>query len=177
MKSFDKEGYVLYAGTFSKIYCPGYRLGWIAGDKDVIRKYVMAKQAADLQSNTLAQMEVAKYLELYDIDAHIRTIREVYRRRRDLIVEAMEREFPKSVTFTRPQGGLFTWVELPANIDARELLVKSLEQNVAFVPGGAFFPGGNHENAMRINFSNMPEERIIEGIKRLGRVLHEAIGS
>lgn len=177
VKSFDKEGYVLYAGTFSKIYCPGYRLGWIAGDKDVIRKYVMAKQAADLQSNTLAQMEVAKYLELYDIDAHIRTIREVYRRRRDLIVEAMEREFPASVTFTRPQGGLFTWVELPANIDARELLVKSLEQNVAFVPGGAFFPGGNHENAMRINFSNMPEDRIIEGIKRLGRVLHEAIGS
>ena len=110
-----------------------------------------------MQCNTIAQREIAKYLELYDIDEHIAKIREVYRRRRDLTVKTMEEEFPEGVTFTRPQGGLFAWVELPTNINARDVLEKSLEKNVAFVPGGSFFPNGGKENTFRINFSNMPE--------------------
>ncbi len=176
VQSFDTLGYVLGYGTFSKIFCPGYRIGWIAGDKELISKYVMVKQGVDLQCNTLAQMEIAKYLELYDIDKHIDEIREVYRKRRDLAISVMEKEFPAGVTFTRPQGGLFAWVELPANINARDVLVKSLEKNVAFVPGGSFFPNGGRENTFRINFSNMPEDRIADGLKLLGEVLHEFVG-
>jgi 2-aminoadipate transaminase len=175
VKSLDTLGNVLITGTFSKIFCPGYRIGWIAGDKDIIRKYVLAKQGTDLQCNTLAQMEIAKYLELYDIDAHIQTIRAVYKTRCGLMVDMMESEFPEGVTFTRPQGGLFAWVELPTKVNARDVLIKSLEEKVAFVPGGSFFPNGGHENTMRLNFSNMPEDRIVEGMHKLGRVLRTLI--
>jgi len=175
VKSFDTQGYVLCTGTFSKIFCPGYRIGWIAGEKEIIRKFVLAKQGTDLQCNTIAQMEIAKYLELYDIDEHIGKIRDVYRRRRDLAVQVMENEFPAGVTFTRPQGGLFAWVELPGEMNARDVLTLSLEQKVAFVPGGSFFPNGGHENTLRINFSNMPEDRIVEGLTRLGRILQSLI--
>lgn len=171
VQSFDQHGGVVFGGTFSKIFCPGYRIGWVAGEKEIVRKYVMAKQATDLQCNTLAQMELAKYLELYDIDAHIERIRTLYKKRRDLTVSIMREEFPEEVSFTCPEGGLFNWVELPEGLNARDLLVKSLEHNVAFVPGGAFFPNGGHENTLRINFSNMPEDRIAEGLKRLGAVL------
>ncbi len=175
IKSFDEQGCVLYTGTFSKTFCPAYRIGWVAGDKEIIQKYTLAKQGTDLQSNTLAQMEIATYLKLYDIDLHIAKILEVYKRRRDLILKTMGEEFPDSVTFTRPQGGLFAWVRLPEGVDARAVLVKSLEQNVAFVPGGAFFPNGGGENTFRVNFSNMPEERIVEGMKRLGNVLRQML--
>jgi len=175
VKSFDTEGYILCTGSFSKIFCPGYRIGWIAGDKDIIRKYVLVKQGADLQCNTIAQMEIAKYLEMYDIDEHISKIIKTYRLRRDLAVKTMEKAFPKDITFTVPQGGLFSWVELPSTINARDVLLKSLERNVAFVPGGSFFPNGGKENTFRINFSNMPEDRIVEGLERLGEVLSEFV--
>jgi len=172
-KSFDTSGNILCTGTFSKIFCPGYRIGWIAGEEKIIQKYVLAKQGADLQCNTIAQMGIYKFLELYDIDAHIEKIRAVYRNRRDLAVRTMEQVFPGGVTFTRPQGGLFAWVELPAGMDARQVFQKALEQNVVFVPGGSFFPNGGKENNFRINFSNMPEDRIVEGLGRLGRILAE----
>jgi len=175
VKSFDTEGYILCTGSFSKIFCPGYRIGWIAGDKDIIRKYVLVKQGTDLQCNTIAQMDIAKYLELYDIDEHIAKIVETYRERRNLAVHTMGKLFPEGITFTRPQGGLFCWVELPPNINARDVLVKSLEKNVAFVPGGSFFPNGGKENTFRINFSNMPEDRIVEGLARLADVLREFV--
>lgn len=171
LKSFDRTGCVLCAGTFSKIFCPGYRVGWIAGDKKAIANYVLVKQGADLQCNTLAQREICKYLEVFDIDRHIEKIREVYKKRRDLTVRMMEAEFPEEVSFTRPYGGLFAWVELPSHIDARDVLLKCLEKNVAFVPGGSFFPNDRKENTFRINYSNMPEERIAEGIKCIAGVL------
>ena len=175
VKSFDTIGRVLCFGTFSKTFCPGYRIGWVAGDKTIIEKYVLVKQGTDLQCNTLAQREIAKYLQLYEIDDHIVKIREVYRQRRDILVQTMEEEFPEGVTFTKPHGGLFAWVELPVDVNARVVLEESLKRNVAFVPGGSFFPNGGKENTFRINFSNMPEERIIEGIKCLGRILNEFV--
>ncbi|MDR3542633.1 MAG: PLP-dependent aminotransferase family protein [Desulfosporosinus sp.] len=175
VKSFDRMGSVFCLGTFSKTFCPGYRIGWIAGDKIAIQKYVLVKQGTDLQCNTIAQREIAKYLELYEIDDHIAKIREVYRRRRDLTVKTMVEEFPEGVAFTRPQGGLFAWVELPTHVNAREVLVKSLEKNVAFVPGGSFFPNGGKENTFRINFSNMPDDRIVEGLKCLAEVLRHFV--
>lgn len=175
VKSFDKTGCVLCLGTFSKIFCPGYRIGWIAGDKAIIEKYGFVKQGADLQCNTLAQMEIAKYLELYNIDEHIEKIREVYRKRRNVMIKTMEDNFPEGVTFTRPKGGLFAWVELPNNINARHIFELCLKKNVAFVPGGSFFPNGGKENTLRINFSNMPEDRIVEGIKCIAGVIKDSI--
>lgn len=174
--SFDQHEGVVHGGTFSKIFCPGYRIGWVAGEKELVRKFVMAKQGTDIQCNTKAQMELFRYLELYDIEAHIERIRSVYRIRRDLAISLMAEEFPTSIKFTRPEGGLFAWVELPEGLNARDVLVKCLEKNVAFVPGGAFFPNGGHENTLRINFSNMPEDRIVSGMKRMGSVLREMVG-
>ena len=112
VKSFDKEGNVLCTGTFSKIFCPGYRIGWIAGEKEVIRKYVLVKQGVDLQCNTVAQMVISSFLEKYNIDDHIDKIREVYHRRRDAAVDSIERFFPDNIKYTKPEGGLFLWVEL-----------------------------------------------------------------
>lgn len=175
VKSFDQTGCVLCLGTFSKILCPGYRIGWIAGDKLAIQKYVLTKQGADLQCNTIAQIEIYKYLDLYDIDKHVEKIRKVYKNRRDLTVRTMEEEFPEVVSFTRPQGGLFAWVQLPDYVNARDVLIKCLEKNVAFVPGGSFYPNGGNENTFRINFSNMPEDRIIIGLKSISEVLKDFI--
>jgi len=175
IKSFDNQGTVLCIGTFSKIFCPGYRIGWIAGDKEIIKKYVLVKQGTDLQCNTIAQMEISKFLELYDIDCHIEKIRVTYKNRRDIAIKTMENIFPKEALFTIPQGGLFSWVELPENIDTREVLKECLKKNVAFVPGGSFYPNGKHENTFRINFSYMQESKIIEGITRIGNILKEFI--
>lgn len=171
LKSLDEKGLVVYLGTFSKTFCPGLRIGWIAADKRLLEKYILLKQGVDLQSSTIAQREIAKFLELYNLDEHVEKIKKVYRKRRDLIIATMQENFPDTIKFTYPEGGLFTWVELPPDVDARQVLRNSLEHNVAFVPGGSFFPNGGKENTFRINYSNMPEEKIVEGIRRLAKVL------
>ncbi|MDR0778392.1 MAG: PLP-dependent aminotransferase family protein [Methanomassiliicoccaceae archaeon] len=171
VQSFDPAGNVLSTGTFSKIFCPGFRIGWIAGDERIIKKFVLVKQGTDLQCNTFAQMTISKYLEQNDIDEHIGKIKETYRKRRDVAVRTMRETFPEGVRFTEPEGGLFAWVELPENINARDVLMKCLERKVAFVPGGSFFPNGGHENTLRINFSNMPEDRIVKGLRIMADVI------
>lgn len=171
VKSFDSTGNILCTGSFSKIFCPGFRIGWIAGDKDIIRKYVLVKQGADLQCNTIAQMIIAEYLNRYDIDTHIRKIVGTYKKRRDIAIESIKKYFPDGIKYTVPEGGLFTWIELPDNISARKILDKCLEKKIAFVPGGSFFPNGGKENTFRINFSNMPEDKIESGLKTIGEVI------
>ena len=175
LKSMDAAGQVVFLGTFSKIFCPGFRIGWAAASHPLVEKYVLAKQGSDLHTSTISQMEIATYLSMFDIDANLRRIREVYRARRDAMIRALEQELPASARFTRPQGGLFLWVELPPNVNARELLERCLERGVAFVPGGSFFPDGGHENTVRLNYSNMPEERIAEGMRRLGAAVREML--
>ena len=152
-----------------------FRIGWIAGDKDIIRKYVLVKQGTDLQCNTIAQMTIAEYLKRYDIDEHISKIVEVYRKRRDIALECIERYFPNDIKYTHPQGGLFTWIELPENISAHDILQKCIEQKIAFVPGSSFYPVEHKENTFRINYSNMPEDRIMKGLQVIGEVLKEYI--
>jgi 2-aminoadipate transaminase len=173
VQSLDTEGRVIHLGTFSKTFCPGLRIGWSAADSSILAKLIMLKQATDLQASTISQRQLDAYLEVYDLDEQIGRIIHVYRQRRDTMIEALKREMPEDVTFTVPSGGLFTWVELPPELNARDLLILCLEHNVAFVPGGSFYPNGGHENTMRLNYSNMDEERIIEGIRRLGMVLKE----
>lgn len=175
IKHFDTEGRVAFLGTFSKILCPGLRLGWVAASPEMLNKFILVKQGSDLQSSTISQMEAAKFFELYDIDEHIKKIIDLYRARRDLMMKTIEEEFPKEASATYPEGGLFTWVVLPEYMNARELALKALEQNVAYVPGGSFFPNGGNENTFRLNYSNMNEEKIVEGIKRLGKVLKDAL--
>lgn len=175
VKTFDAAGTVLYCGTFSKIFCPGFRIGWIAGGREPMSRLVRAKQCADLQCNTLAQMTIAEFLERCDLDAHVRKITALYKIRRDVAVRAMEKYFPECVRFTRPEGGLFAWAELPEGVSARDILTESLKNGIAFVPGGAFYPNAPRENTLRLNYSNMPEEKIEYGLKILGGILEKAI--
>lgn len=174
--TFDTIGNVLCLGTFSKIFCPGYRIGWIAGPREVIDKYVLVKQGTDLQCNTVGQYQIMEYLRTCDIDRHIERIRADYRIKRDIMLETMDKLFPDGVSYTRPQGGLFAWVTLPEHLDARQILVECLEEKVAFVPGGSFFPNGGHQNTMRINFSYATTEELREGIERIARVLRRNLG-
>ena len=136
---------------------------------------MLIKQGADLQTSTISQMEINAYLEDNDIDVHVEKIKKLYRARRDYMVQSIQRHFPAEVTMTYPTGGLFLWCTLPESCNARELLKIALEKKVAFVPGGGFFPNGGHENTMRLNYSNMPPEKIVEGIRRLGEALREAL--
>ncbi len=172
IQSFDAEGWVIYLGSFSKTFCPGYRIGWICAEDTVLNKFVMLKQVADLQCSSIAQREVAYFMQRYSLDEHVASIIAVYKKRRDLMLDGIAKYFPAGVKYTLPAGGLFTWVELKPGINAAELLIEALKENVAFVPGAPFFANGGNHNFLRLNYSNMPEERIVEGIKRLGKVLH-----
>lgn len=175
LKSLDTKGLVIYLGTFSKIFCPGYRLGWTCAAPKILEKFNICKQGADLQASTISQMEVNKFMEMYDLDEHVEKIKACYVKRRDIMLKTMEEEFPDCVEFTHPQGGLFTWVTFPEGIDAGEMAKKCLEKNVAYVPGASFYPNGGVFNTCRLNYSNMPEEKIVEGIKRMGQVLREEL--
>ncbi|WP_123053813.1 PLP-dependent aminotransferase family protein [Clostridium sp. JN-1] len=171
IKSFDKEGWVIYLGTFSKIFSPGLRLGWVCAENSILQKYIIVKQGADLQCSTLDQRIAALFMQKYNLEDHIKNIIKTYGKRRTLMLESMDKYFPKGTKHTCPYGGLFTWVELKEGLDAAEILKEALKENVAYVPGGSFFPNGGHPNYFRLNYSCMSEDKIIEGIKRLGKVL------
>lgn len=175
VKSYDTEGRVIYLGTYSKTFSPGIRIGWVLASPEILNKYIMVKQGADLQSSSISQRELNLYLDMYDFDAHIASIKSVYKKRRDLMMSTIKAEFPEQVKYIMPTGGLFAWVELPKHIDTRKVLEVAIQNLVAFVPGGSFFPNGGQENFMRLNFSNMPEEKIVEGIQRLGKILRELL--
>lgn len=171
LKSLDTKGLVIYLGTFSKILAPGYRLGWVCADGEILQKYNFLAQAASLQASTEAQLVVSKFIDMFDLDEHVATIKECYRKRRDVMIQTMEREFPPEAKFTHPNGGLFTWVELPEYINTNEMAKQCLARNVAYVPGDGFFPDAGHNNCIRLNYSCMPEEKIEKGMTILGEVI------
>lgn len=171
LKSLDTKGLVVFLGTFSKILAPGYRLGWVCADDAILQKYNFMAQAAALQASSEAQLVVSKFLDMFDLDEHVNTIRECYKHRRDVMLETMEKEFPPEAKFTHPDGGLFTWIELPDYIDTKEMAAQCLERNVAYVPGEGFFPNGGHDNCIRLNYSCMPDEKIVKGMTILGEVI------
>lgn len=139
LKSLDTKALVIYLGTFSKIFCPGYRLRWVCAPKEILKKFITCKENPDLQTSTIGQRELSKY-----IDEHVEKVKATYKKRRDLMLSCMKEEFPKGVSFTNPSGGFF-------------------------------FPSGNKENYFRLNYSSCKEDKIIEGIKRLGKVLNEGV--
>ena len=174
------RGNVIYLSTFSKTLAPGLRLAWVVAPVEVVQRCTVAKQGMDLHTATLNQLIAHEILtggEEGDdfLKGHVRLIREVYRERRDAMLDAMQRYFPQGVSWTRPTGGLFLWVTLPETIDATELLKKAVEHKVAYVPGDAFHPHGDGRNSLRLNFSFCNPEKINTGIKRLGGVIEEAI--
>ena len=170
------DGCVMYCGTFSKVLTPGLRIGWVAAALPVIDKLVQVKQATDLHTSTLNQFisyEVARDASF--LNEHVTKLRSVYRERRDLMLAMMDQYFPSEMTWTRPEGGLFLMVTMPAHMNARDVLKQALAHDVAFVPCDDFFIGDAGHNTFRLNFSNARPERIVEGIKRLGMVLKEAV--
>ena len=175
LKSMDTQGKVVFLGSFSKIFMPGLRLGWIVANPQIVDKFIKYKQAVDLGTSTFGQRQAAYFCQMFDMEKHIKDICALYGKRRTLMYDSMKKYFPEGVTFTYPQGGLFTWVTLPEQLDAKEMMPKCLAKNVAYVPGSIFYPNGGHGNHFRLNYSNMPEDRIVEGIKRLGDVLKEEL--
>ncbi len=171
----DGGDYVIYLGTFSKILSPGIRLGWAVAPPPVMEKIVLGKQATDLCTSTLTQYFVAEYFASERWQAYVASLVEIYRRRRDAMVDALERHFPASASWSVPQGGLFLWATLPAYIDTTDLLARALRENVAFVPGAAAFVDGRVSSSMRLNFSGSTEEEIVEGIRRIGEVVTEQV--
>jgi 2-aminoadipate transaminase len=164
-----KLGNVIYLSTFSKTLAPGIRLGWIVAPPDVISKLVQFKQGADLHSSTFDQMVAYEVVHDGFLDEHVKKIRAIYRERRDVMLAALTEYFPPEVTWTHPQGGLFLWVTLPEGLDMEHLFQAALRENVAFVPGDCFYPGGDEgRRHMRLNFSHSNPQQIREGIRRLG---------
>jgi 2-aminoadipate transaminase len=175
-------GNVIYLSTFSKTLAPGLRLGWMVAPADVIARLVQLKQGADLHTNSFSQMVAYEVARSGFLDEHVRRLREVYRERRDVMLAALEKFMSPAweVTWTRPQGGLFLWMCLPEGMDSRRLLKTALEDNVAFVPGDAFFaadiPPRVARRFLRLNFSNAGPELIHQGIRRLAAAVHHLIG-
>jgi len=175
--NFCYRGNVIYLSTFSKILTPGLRLAWVVAPPEVIDKLVQAKQGTDLNSPLLNQMLAYEVAQDGFLDRHVRRLRHVYRERRDTMLRGLAEHFPAEVRWTQPEGGLFLWVTLPADMDAGRLLQAALPRKVAFVPGAPFYPCGGGANTLRLNFSYSPPERIHEGIARLGQVLQEQMAS
>lgn len=167
----------LYCGTFSKTLSPGLRVGWVCGAAPVIRKLVLMKQASDLHSPTINQIAMHAVAEAH-YEAHTAMLRDAYRQRRDLVLNALAEHMPEGVRWTRPEGGMFIWVTLPEGMDGAALLARSIEtERVAFVPGKAFHADGSGANTIRLSFSLADETVACEGIARLGRLLKRELAA
>jgi 2-aminoadipate transaminase len=173
--SLDGGEFVIYLGTFSKILSAGLRLGWTAAPRPVLEKMNLGKQAADLCSSPLTQHFVSAYFAEGLWDGYLQSLCELYRRRRDTMLDALAEYFPPEATWTRPQGGLFIWATLPEYLDTTDLLARALQRNVAFVPGRAAYLDGRGGSSMRINFSGVAEDAIREGVRRIGEVVAEQL--
>lgn len=173
VKSFDTDGRVFYLSTFSKTLTPGLRTGWVVGDPEFIKNFVIMKQSADLHSNNVAQQAIADFLEDDSIDDHIQEIRKVYKKREGIMMDGIKKYFPKGVKYSHPEGGLFIWVEVPGDVNTQDLFDQCIKNNVAFVPGEPFYPDEVIPGTFRLNYSNMSEDKIEEGMQRLGKALQE----
>jgi 2-aminoadipate transaminase len=164
------SGNVIYLSTFSKTLAPGIRLAWVIAPPEVIHKLVLAKQGADLHTSTFNQIVAYEVARGGFLDRHVKHIRDVYRERRDIMLETLQEHMPAGVKWTHPEGGLFLWVTMPEAIDTKELLTEAVKKKVAFVPGESFYPCNGKKNNIRLNFSNAVPEKINEGIAQLGLV-------
>lgn len=175
LKSLDTKGQVVYLGSFSKILSPGMRVAWMCAEPKVASMAEALKETNDLQSPEITQMIVAYYMKMFDLEAHIKGIQEVYKHRADLMIEMIEEHFPKEIKYTRPEGGMFLWLELPEGLDSDKILDDAIAAGVAYIPGESFFAHEGVKNTVRMNFTLVTDEQICEGIKILGEVFKKYI--
>ncbi len=175
IKSIDEQNRVIYLGSFSKILAPGFRIAWMTGPAQIIQKACIAKQSQDLCTNTFGQYCVYEAMHSNMLFPHIETIKRMYRNKRDLMLKALDKYMPKSVRWSKPEGGMFIWVTLPEFMDSVELLPKAIENNVAYVIGKSFFPGGGGANTFRLNFSYATDSQIDQGIKLIADVIKKEL--
>lgn len=173
LRTLDPEN-VIYLGTLSKVFSPGVRVGWALAEPGILARLVLMKEAADLCSGSFGQLVAARYLSDDRWRDNLAVLVDVYRSRRDTMLAALERYFPVEARWTRPEGGFYVWVTLPPGLDAPSLLPVAVDNLVAFVPGTGFYPDGRGRDRMRLAFCYPTEERIEEGIRRLGAVLAQA---
>lgn len=166
---------VIALRTFSKIISPGMRIGWMNSPVDILKHFEKVKQCTDLHSGTFNQYMIYEFLSQGMLEPHLEAVCADYKNKRDVMLQAMREFFPKGITWTEPEGGLFLWVELPKHLSAKDLLPKAIDQKVAYVYGQPFFPSGEGENTLRLNYCNAAPEKIKEGIKRLGKLFEEYI--
>ncbi|MCL5874639.1 MAG: PLP-dependent aminotransferase family protein [Candidatus Thermoplasmatota archaeon] len=170
LKSMDND--VVYLGTFSKVLSPGIRLGYVVGPHDVIERLNIAKQAVDLATSSVSEYIAEAYVSAGFMDKQIPKIIDLYRQKRDLMIESFENYFPKDVEFTRPNGGMFLWVTRKG-ADTDKMFEEAVKQKVLYVVGSAFYPDGDNHESMRLNFTFSSNENIVEGVKRLGRLFEK----
>lgn len=170
-KSMDETGQVLYFGSFSKSLAPGFRLGYSVGCPKMLERMVIGKQNCDLNVSVFTQMIVAEYMRRDLLPPHIKKICKQYRAKRDLMLDALEKEMPEGVKWTKPEGGLFIWIELPDYMDTDKMFIEAVEKKVAYVAGSSFFAKGEPRNCMRVNFSNATPEKVVQGVKALAEVV------
>ncbi len=176
IKSFDEDGIVIYAGSFSKLLAPGIRVGYIVAPSPIVAKMTVGKQASDVHTPVFSQMLVDKWMEQNDVNAHIEKIREIYRRKLNLMCDLIDSELGDFVKYVRPEGGLFVWCELPENVNMLDFVTECIANKVAVVPGTAFMINDEATNCFRMNFSTPSDEKIVEGMKILGKVKEKYIG-
>ena len=169
----DNQGQVITLGTFSKTFAPGFRLGWAIANKDIIDKMVIAKQSMDLCTPTFNQKIAARAIKKGLFDRNLKKTVDQYHRKRDNMLKAFREYMPEGVSWTEPEGGLFLFMTLPDHMDSEKLFYKAIEKNVAYVMGSVFHCDGSGKNTMRINFSYVPEEKAVEGVKRLAEAIRE----
>jgi len=175
VKAFDDEGRVIFMSTFSKILSPGFRLAWTIASDELTRKMIICKQALDLCTNTFTQFIASEFIKRGSLDLHIMKICEMYKPKRDIMMDAMERYFPEGYVCYKPKGGMFAWVTLPEGIDTEIMFLDAIKKKVAYVHGKAFHVDGGGERSMRLNFSYSSNDQIEEGMNRLGEVTKEKL--
>ncbi len=175
IKAFDDENRVIYMSTFSKILAPGFRLAWTISSEEITRKMMICKQTSDLCSSTFSQYIANEFIRQGSLDLHIMKICEMYKPKRDMMINSIKKYFPKGYECNKPHGGMFAWVTLPEGIDTETMFLDAMKKKVAYVHGKAFHVDGGGERSIRLNFSYSSNEKIKEGIRRLGLVIHEKL--
>ena len=175
IKTFDDEGHVIFMSTFSKILSPGFRLAWTIASDELTRKLEICKQALDLCTNTFTQFIASEFMRRGSMDLHIMKINEMYKPKRDLMMDAMEKYFPEGYVCNKPKGGMFAWVTLPEGIDTEIMFLDAIKNKVAYVHGKAFHVDGGGGRSMRLNFSYPSNDQIGEGMKRLASVIERKL--
>ncbi len=174
LKALDPHGFVLYLSSFSKILFPGLRMGWLAGPRSAIRELALNKQTVDLHSNTFGQWIIDRFIREGHLARHIRSAREEYARRRDVMIEALSALAPPGFTWTKPEGGFYVWCRFSGTVSPRRLMEQAAIERVSFLPGAPCFAGDVGENYLRLNFTMATPEQIREGVRRLSRALRAA---